>query len=324
MTAAVVLLTLGGLLLIAWVPSRQPARGLTRHPSAPDGVRRLSRSPSGMPPTAAPGLRRSRLSRWPAAVARRRRARPPDVGAVISEVATRLRSGAPAEHAWSAAVDRALRPEKAPDSGAHLPEPWLSDVPARPPDLPPAGLPPAGLLPADLLPAGLRRLAERCSGDVVAEAAVRSVMAATCLSRTTGAPLADVLDRCVETVVEAERAHDARSVALAGPRSTARILTGLPLLGVLLGAGLGADPVATALDGGWGTLAVAGGVLLLYAGARWSAALVRSAQGPATGSPRPRRPVTGSPRLRRPVSDRDGGRPGRRGAPRRRRVSEGP
>src|SRR5690606_17287318 len=72
------------------------------------------------------------------------------------------------------------------------------------------------------LPAALLRLAEHCAGDPGAAAAVRTAVAATRLTRTLGAPLAEVLDRCAASVTEAEQARDARRVALAGPRSTAR------------------------------------------------------------------------------------------------------
>lgn len=172
--------------------------------------------------------------------------RVPDVAVVVSEVASRLRSGAPIESAWDRAAERVLGP---------------------------AG--PSGT------PSGLSRLAERCRSDRTASAALETVVAATALAQTLGAPLAEVLDRCAQSVVEAERAQDARRVALAGPRSTARVLTGLPLLGLLLGAGLGADPIGTALDGAWGTLAVVTGAGLLVAGARWTRALVAAAQDPS-------------------------------------------
>ena len=251
MTALILAL---GLLLAAWAPKRR--RSTRPGGPAPPGTALLRRAVAAVGRAVLGGVMRVR-----------RRSRPPDVGAVISEVATRLRSGAPVEHAWSAAVERALGPSPPPG--------WLDAGPGGRSSA--GGGLGAGGERSEPLPAGLSRLTQACRGHPPAEVAVRAVTAATRLSRTTGAPLADVLDRCVQTVVEAERARDARDVALAGPRSTARILTGLPLLGLVLGAGLGADPVATALDGGWGTASVGCGVALLYAGARWSAALVRAA-----------------------------------------------
>lgn len=209
------------------------------------------------------------LRRWPVRVTHRHRV--PDVAAVVSEVASRLRSGATIESAWDRAAERVLGPGPLPDGSAR---PGLTSV----------------LAGSTHVPVGLARLAERCRGDHTAAAAIQTVLAATTLAQTLGAPLAEVLDRCARSVVEAERAGDARRVALAGPRSTARVLMGLPLFGLVLGAGLGADPLAAALDGAWGTLAVVTGAGLLLAGARWTRALVAAAQDPA---PRWRRQVVG-------------------------------
>ena len=63
---------------------------------------------------------------------------------------------------------------------------------------------------------------------------------------------------------------------LAGPRATARLLAGLPLVGVALGAGLGADPLGFLLGtvAGIGCLMV-GGVLVAM-GLLWTRLLVRS------------------------------------------------
>lgn len=196
---------------------------------------------------------------------RAHRRRPLDLGVVVAEVASRLRAGTPPDQAWGATVERLLGP-------------------------PPTGAPDVAPAPGDVPPA-LARLAAHCAGQVDAAAAARTVVAASRLTQVLGAPLAEVLDRCAVTVTEAEHARDARRVALAGPRSTARILAGLPLLGLLLGAGLGADPLATATDGGWGTVSVVLGIGLLLAGRHWTRALVAAAQGPTAGRKRsPRRP----------------------------------
>ena len=72
---------------------------------------------------------------------------------------------------------------------------------------------------------------------------VRAVLAAARLSDELGAPLAGVLERIASAVAADEEADGERRAALAGPRSTAQVLAWLPLLGVALGALLGADPV---------------------------------------------------------------------------------
>lgn len=208
---------------------------------------------------------RQRRPRW---LLRRRRQHPPDLAAVVTEVASRLRTGTPPEPAWTLTVARALGPPP-PGRGRRTPA--------------------DGGGGDDAVPAALALLVEHCARDPGAQAAARTVVAASRLTHTLGAPLAEVLERCATTVAEEEQARDARRVALAGPRSTARILAGLPLLGLLLGAGLGADPVAAATDGGWGTASVLGGLVLLAAGRRWTRALVAAAERPAADRPARRR-----------------------------------
>ncbi|MFE6968762.1 hypothetical protein [Isoptericola sp. NPDC057653] len=106
----------------------------------------------------------------------------------------------------------------------------------------------------------------------------RSVVAGAVLARDVGAPLAAVLDAVSGALVAEAEARAEREASLAGPRATARVLTGLPLLGALLGWALGADPLATALDGGAGTAAVCLGLLLLAAGRAWTGRLVAAAR----------------------------------------------
>jgi tight adherence protein B len=106
---------------------------------------------------------------------------------------------------------------------------------------------------------------------------VRAVLAAARLSDELGAPLAGVLERIASAVAADEEAEGERRAALAGPRSTAQVLAWLPLLGVGLGALLGADPVAVMLSGGLGTVAALLGVALLLLGRWWTAALLTRA-----------------------------------------------
>lgn len=64
---------------------------------------------------------------------------------------------------------------------------------------------------------------------------------------------------------------------LAAPRATACVLAGLPVLGVLLGQAIGADPVGALTDSGAGQALLVVGTLLLCAGARWTIRLTESA-----------------------------------------------
>src|SRR5690606_31598599 len=102
-------------------------------------------------------------------------------------------------------------------------------------------------------------------------------VAACRLTHELGAPLAQVLERCAHGLTEAGNAQAARSVALAGPRSTARLLGWLPLLGLVLGAAVGADPLAVLLGGGLGSLCLAAGAALMVLGRRRVAALDHAA-----------------------------------------------
>lgn len=150
-----------------------------------------------------------------------------------------------------AAVGAALR------AGRSLPEAWRS----------------LGVRAVDGVPAAgdLARL------DGAGPAHVTAVRAVCRLTGDAGAPPAAVLDRLLTVVAADVAAERARSAALAGPTTTARLLAGLPLVGLVLAAALGADPVAVALDGGWGTLAAAAGAVLSGVGHLWAGRLVRSA-----------------------------------------------
>ncbi|WP_418275066.1 type II secretion system F family protein [Isoptericola jiangsuensis] len=111
-----------------------------------------------------------------------------------------------------------------------------------------------------------------------------AVVAAARLAGEVGAPLGRVLESVADALVAEAEAQADREASLAGPRTTARLLLWLPLLGTVLGAALGADPVASATDGGVGTAAVCAGVVALGAGRWWTGRLVASARA-AGGAP---------------------------------------
>jgi len=106
----------------------------------------------------------------------------------------------------------------------------------------------------------------------------RSVVAGARLARDVGAPLGGVLDAVSQALVAEAEARADQEAALAGPRATARVLLWLPGLGALLGWALGADPLATATDGGAGTAAVGLGIVLLAVGRWWTGRLVSVAR----------------------------------------------
>lgn len=191
-----------------------------------------------------------------------RRRDPIDVGVLLTEVAARLRAGADVESAWGRTLERV--------GLAHRPgERLVGDD----------GVPHTLLDLASGSPAAARWTVHGGRRPVrAAEGALPGAIVACRLTHEIGAPLADVLDRCATGIAEAGHARTARAVALAGPRSTARLLGWLPLLGLALGAAVGADPVAVLLDGGLGTLCLILGTAFVAAGRWWVAALDRAAQ----------------------------------------------
>ncbi|PPK92929.1 tight adherence protein B [Kineococcus xinjiangensis] len=108
------------------------------------------------------------------------------------------------------------------------------------------------------------------------------------LSQRCGAAAGDVLARCAAGLRESADARAAVRSALAGPRASARVVSVLPLLGLLLGALLGASPLQVLL-GTWpgrGCAAVA--LVLALLGRAWTRALVHRAEaaGGRAASPR--------------------------------------
>ncbi|MEV6023808.1 type II secretion system F family protein [Streptomyces sp. NPDC052036] len=93
-----------------------------------------------------------------------------------------------------------------------------------------------------------------------------------------GAGLAAGLDR-LEAALRAERDQRADLQAqLAGARSTAVLLAGLPVLGLLLGTALGAHPLHVLLHTGAGLACLVTGGVLEVAGLWWALRIVRGAE----------------------------------------------
>ena len=96
----------------------------------------------------------------------------------------------------------------------------------------------------------------------------------------TGAPLAGVAARLAASARAEEAVRRELAAQLAGPRATALLLTGLPVVGLLLGAALGADPMAFLLGTAAGRCCLLAGVALVAAGTAWTEAIVSRAEGP--------------------------------------------
>jgi tight adherence protein B len=93
-----------------------------------------------------------------------------------------------------------------------------------------------------------------------------------------GAPLAEVLSGVAQDL--AARADQARAVAVAlsAVRSTATLLSGLPLVGIGLGAAMGAAPLAFLVQSPGGQLVCCVGVVLDLIGLLWTQRLARRAE----------------------------------------------
>ena len=170
-----------------------------------------------------------------------------DLAGVLVAVSAQLRAGATSAEAWSRALQTvAVGPVPTVDT----------------------------LLAATSAPARWRLRRRADSGSVQR---VRAVVAAARLSAELGAPLAGVLDRIASAVAADEEADGERRAALAGPRSTAQVLAWLPVLGVVLGTLLGADPVGVVLSGGIGTACAVLGVVLVVLGRWWTSTLLSRA-----------------------------------------------
>lgn len=93
--------------------------------------------------------------------------------------------------------------------------------------------------------------------------------AAWTVAQRSGAGLAEVVSRIAGVVrADAEQRRQV-DVALGTSRSTARLLAGLPVMGIVLGTGIDADPVAVLFGTVGGAWCLAAGTTLASAGVLW-------------------------------------------------------
>lgn len=117
--------------------------------------------------------------------------------------------------------------------------------------------------------------------DAAIQAAVARLEAAYRISEALGAPLADLLDR-VDGDLRAERRVRATVQAqTSGARATSVLLAGLPIAGLALGAGMGADPIDELLHTPLGGGCAVAAVLLQCVGLMWTDWLVRGVNATA-------------------------------------------
>jgi len=99
--------------------------------------------------------------------------------------------------------------------------------------------------------------------------------AAWTLADQAGAPLAAVVERVAADLDAVEEQRRAVAVALAGPRSSAAVLAGLPALGLLLGASMGGRPLAFLVGSPAGVGVGVAGLVLDLLGLWWMRGILR-------------------------------------------------
>lgn len=90
------------------------------------------------------------------------------------------------------------------------------------------------------------------------------------LAQSHGLAIATLVQAAQRDIVERERFDGRVESAMAGARATAAILAGLPILGVLMGQSIGADPLRFLLSGGAGGWLLVIGSVLICSGLLWS------------------------------------------------------
>jgi tight adherence protein B len=98
------------------------------------------------------------------------------------------------------------------------------------------------------------------------------------VASTSGAGLAGVLERVAGGLRDEEVLRREVAAQLSAPRASARVLAALPILGLALGTGAGADPIGFLLGSVYGWLCLVAAVALATVGLVWVERLARAAE----------------------------------------------
>lgn len=232
-------------LLAAGVSPHAAWRYLAEERDAASGGRPGSGRPGGGPDRGGQHWRRGILARLGSPFAARAESEALRMTALTAAVA---RSAARAG-AQGGSIPEAIRAAVAGDARA---------VDARAVDAPPARTSSAG-------------------SEQRSERAWLALAAAWFVAGEAGAPLAATLRELAAAFRDQAQLERELAVALAGPRSTARLVGAMPAVAVLFGALLGFDTLHTLFLTPPGLVCLALGALLMGVGGRWSGALVRRA-----------------------------------------------
>ncbi|AVZ38529.1 hypothetical protein CT688_02530 [Dietzia sp. JS16-p6b] len=216
------------------------------------------------------------------------------LGAVVSELRRRAgarRAGLTRLGSWERALDdasSALRAGAGPEEalrraaeGAFAGDPGVAEVLSGAASharlggdvvttLHAAATPQAGGAVADVVGAS-------AAGGRGADCVAGELAGAWLLATRHGVVLAEVVDGLRADVASRRERAVRVDAALAGPRATAVILTGLPGFGVLLGSGFGADPLGVLFGGPIGGALCLIGVGFLATGLMWTERIVDGA-----------------------------------------------
>ena len=99
--------------------------------------------------------------------------------------------------------------------------------------------------------------------------ALRPLTNAWTLAHTQGLPLADIMDAVRTDVAGQVRFAKKVRARMAGPQASGAVLAGLPILGVLLGEAMGADPLHVLLTNPLGQALLVAGTALICLGLHW-------------------------------------------------------
>jgi tight adherence protein B len=127
----------------------------------------------------------------------------------------------------------------------------------------------------------LASLGQQPVGALIGEPALARIAVATALVSRSGVTIGEVLARVRGDLQAEQRVRAAVAESVAGPRSSALLLSGLPIAGLAMGVALGASPQRVLLHTVAGLVALAVGVVLNLTGLWWTVRLTGLSPPPA-------------------------------------------